>query len=162
MSWDSGSSSSLKLTLPHSVSGRGTVPYCKCWEGGGKSKTLLGLTAASHLRKSLSNNRVTIVIKHHDLKQHGRKGFTSLPVPCNSSLSKAERSGPQTGQELGGSSWCTCHGRVLLNLFNLLSYWTQDDQPRKCPMGLLSPNLWRHFSIEAPSSLLILACIRLT
>jgi hypothetical protein len=57
-------------------------------------------------------------------KQLGRKGFIQLTFPhCCSSLKEVSRSGSR--------SWCRGHGGMLfIGLLSLLSYRTQDYQPR--------------------------------
>jgi hypothetical protein len=77
--------------------------------------------------------RVSVaVMRHHDGKSNsGRKGFIWLILLHHSSSSKEIRAGIHTGLEPGGRSCCRSHGRVLLSgLLNLLSYRTQNYQPK--------------------------------
>jgi hypothetical protein len=92
-----------------------------------------------------SIRRDPAVTRHHHYLSQGFYGFDETPWPKPSwggkglfglyfhnwspSL-KEVRTGTQTGQNLGGRSWCRGHGRVLLTgLLTLLSYRTQDLQP---------------------------------
>jgi hypothetical protein len=65
-----------------------------------------------------------------------RKVFIQLTLPLCCSSPKEVRIGTHTGQELGGRSWCRDYGRGVPywlaspGLFSLLSYRTQDYQPR--------------------------------
>ena len=112
---------------------------------------------------------MTIAVrKHHDQSKLWRKGFIFLSFPQHYSSPKEVRTGIQTCQEPDSRNWCRGHGGVLLTglllvaCSALLSYRTQDCQPRGGPtMGwarpyqslikkmsygyLLSPILWRHF-----------------
>jgi hypothetical protein len=59
------------------------------------------------------------------------KGFIGLKLPTHNSSLKEVRTETQAGKEPGGRSWCRDHGRVLFTgLLSLLSYRTQDQQPR--------------------------------
>ena len=66
--------------------------------------------ASSGLEYSFVSNRTVLVrftdavMKHHDQKLLGEKGFISLTVPYNSSSSKGMGAGTQAGQEPGGRS----------------------------------------------------------
>jgi len=80
------------------------------------------------------------VAKHHDQKQVGEEGFILLTLSHPRPLLKGVRTGAQTGQDTGGRvdaealaecgslDWPAPHGRV-----SLLSYRTQDRQPRDDP-----------------------------
>jgi hypothetical protein len=60
------------------------------------------------------------VMKHHDQRNLGRKGFTWLALPHHCSSSMEVRTGTQTGQEPGVKSWCRSHeGLLLPTLFTM-------------------------------------------
>jgi hypothetical protein len=92
----------------------------------------------------------------------GRKGFIQLTLPCCWSSPKEVRTGTQAGQEAGADAAEAMEGCSLLTCFpgllSLLSYKTQDYQPRdgtthKGPSHPWSPTekmphswiSWRHF-----------------
>jgi hypothetical protein len=64
------------------------------------------------------------------------QGFIQLRLPPCCSSPKEVSAGTQAGQESRGRSWCRDYGGMLLNwlaslgLLSLLSYRTQDYQPR--------------------------------
>lgn len=109
----------------------------------------------------------TAVMKHYEKSNWGRKEFffflayTFPSIPCSLPL-KEVRIGTQAGQKPGG--WFRGHGRVLIaDLFILLSYETQDRQPRVSPtqnklwckfrqfiksLHIIMPNKWKMHSFH--------------
>jgi hypothetical protein len=99
---------------------------------------------------------------------------------------KEVKTGTRTGLEPGGRSGCRGHRRVLLcwlapkGLLSQFPYSTQDHLPtgsithmvwalphqslikKITPWACYSQILWGHFSTNAPSSLIALACVKFT
>jgi hypothetical protein len=111
------------------------------------------------------------VTKHHGQRASwGQKGLVGLHF--HTAFHYERKSGQELKQDPGGRSWCRSHGRVLLTgSLSLLSYRTQDYQPPTMGCTLPRSSLRKCFtagshgsifSSEAFSSLMTLACIKLT
>jgi len=84
----------------------------------------------------------TAVMKHHDQKQFGKKGFLCLILPYHCSSSKEVRTGTQTGQEPEGRGWGRGHGGMLFTSLLLMdcSAWFLID-PRTTSPGTAPPRV---------------------
>jgi hypothetical protein len=77
------------------------------------------------------------VMMHHDQKQAGEEGASTLPDHCKSL--KEVRTWSQTEQEPGGRSWCSGHGGVLLlSVVYSVCFLTE---PRTTRPGMAPPTM---------------------
>ena len=76
-------------------------------------------------------------------KQVGTKGFIWLTLPRCCSQLKEVRTGTQTGQNLGGRSWCRGHGGLLLftGLLHTACLAHLLIEPRTTSLGLEYPTM---------------------
>ena len=144
-------------------------------------------TVAISPERKMKNNpvlvRVTIaVMSHHDQKQCGEERVYFAHTSIEQFIIKTLRTGTQAGQEPGGRSWCRGQGGALLMR---LPPWPAQTascriqnhklgEPQRTTKGWAlpinhqlrkCPKVWSYggiVSTQVPSSLMTLACVKLT